>query len=126
MAGIIGNVFAFIGIVVAALIGFYSLQISAIVFVCMAYGLWLLAMCYIFLLKPSKDAEICSLMKEHEIEVFRRYWLYILFPLPAQALSAMMNLMRLAGFVWGGICLWSELYWLGGLSLAYFFKTSPL
>ncbi len=126
MAGLLGNIFALIIIVVAGLFGFSSLELSTLIFISLSYGLWLLAAVFSFISKPSKDADICLTMTPMEVEAYRRYSLYLLSSLSAQMLSAMMNLLRIAGFVWGVMSLWNELYWLGGISLAYFFVSGGL
>jgi len=126
MASRIGNVWALVFIVMSALVGLVSLEASTILFVIIAYTIWLIIMLTNLFSKPSKSTPFCQLLCPNEIEVYRRYYIYFGFSGAAEASSALMNGLRMAGFVWGGLCLWSELYWLGGISIAYFFITGGL
>lgn len=126
MGTMLGNIVALIVIVASGLVGFVSLEASSITFVVLAYILWLLIMLSNIFTKPKKDAPLCQHLHPQEVEVYQRYHLHFWFPGGAQAYSALLNGLRLAGFVWGGLCLWNGLYWLGGLSIAYFFITGGL
>ena len=126
MGTMLGNIIALIVIVVSGLVGFVSLEASSITFVVLAYLLWLLIMLSNIFTKPVKDAPLCQRLYPQEIEVYQRYHLHFWFPGGAQAYSALLNGLRLAGFIWGGLCLWNGLYWLGGMSIAYFFITGGL
>ena len=126
MGTMLGNIVALIVIVASGLVGFVSLEASSITFVALAYILWLLIMLSNIFTKPAKDAPLCQHLFPQEVEVYQRYHLHFWFPGGAQAYSALLNGLRLAGFVWGGLCLWNGLYWLGGMSIAYFFITGGL
>ena len=126
MGTMIGNVFTLIIIGVSVLIGSSSLETSTITFVAIAYVLWLILLSMNFATKPSKEVPLCRMLNPDEIEVYQRYHLYFLASGAAEAFSSLLNGLRLAGFVWGGLCLWKGLYWLGGLSIAYFFVTGGL
>lgn len=126
MGTMVGNIFALIIIVASGLVGFVSLEASSITFIVIAYLLWLLILLQNLFTKPAKDAPLCQLLHPEEVEVYQRYHLHFWFPGGAQAYSALLNGLRLAGFIWGGLCLWNGLYWLGGISIAYFFVTGGL
>ena len=126
MGTMVGNILALIVIVASGLVGFVSLEASSITFVAIAYLLCLLIMLSNIFTKPAKDAPLCQLLRPEEIEVYQRYHLHFWFPGGAQAQSALLNGLRVAGFVWGGLCLWNSFYWLGGISIAYFFITGGL
>ncbi|MDD2661772.1 MAG: hypothetical protein PHY54_19160 [Methylococcales bacterium] len=126
MGTMMGNFFALIVVVASALVGSVSLEASAITFVAIAYALWLIILLSNFFTKPSKDAPFCQLLYPKEIEAYRTYHLHFGFSGAAQAYSALLNGLRLAGFVWGGLCLWKGLYWMGSASIAYFFVTGGL
>ena len=126
MGATLGNIMALIVIVASGLVGFVSLEASSITFVMFAYILWILIMLSNVFTKPAKDAPLCKCLSSQEVEVYQRYHLHFWFPGGAQAYSALLNGLRLAGFVWGGLCIWNGLYWLGGLSIAYFFVTGGL
>lgn len=126
MGTMLGNFIALIMVVASSLVGFISLEASAVTFVAIAYVLWILVLLPNIFTKPSKDAPLCRLMHPKEIETYRRYHLHFWFPGASQACSALLNGLRLAGFIWGGLCLLKGLYWLGGASIAYFFITGGL
>lgn len=126
MGTMIGNILALLLIIVIALVGLVSLDVSTITFITISYSLWLIVFLFNFFTNPSKGAPLCQLLMQEEIETYRRYHLYFWFPVVAEAYSALMNGLRVAGFIWGVVCLWKGLYWLGGVSIAYFFITGGL
>ncbi len=133
MGTILGNILAAIFIVIAALAGFISLEVSLITFLAISYGLWLIIAVGNYLTSPSESVEFCSFLSPDELETYKRFHLYFWFPDAAEALSCMLNDFRLAGIVWAGLAIWNEYYILGGLCIAYFFvigaivtKLSPI
>jgi hypothetical protein len=126
MGTMIGNIFAIIVIVVSGLVGLFSLEASSITFISFAYLLWLFILFSNIFTKPAKDAPLYKFLDPQEIEVYLSYHLHFWFPDGAQAYSALLNGLRFAGFIWGGLCLWNGLYWLGGISIVYFFISADL
>ncbi len=61
-----------------------------------------------------------------EVKAYRAYHTALQFPGAAEAYSAALNLMRMAGFVWGGLCIWNGLFWLAGADIAFFFVSGNL
>lgn len=122
----LGNIIALVVIVASGLVGFVSFKASSITFVALLYSLWLIIMLSNIFTKPVKHGALSQSLHPREVEVYQRYHLYFWFPSGAQVYSAVLNSLRVAGLIWGGICLWNGLYWLAGLSLAYFFITSGL
>jgi len=126
MSTIYGNVLALIVIGVSALAGINSLETSAITFLSIVYAVWVIILVGNRATNPPKEVPLCKTLSLDEIEIYQRYHLNFLAPGAAETLSCWLNSLRLAGFVWGGLCLWDGLYWLGGLSIAYFFVTGGL
>ena len=126
MGTILGNLLALVVIVIAALFGFVSLQISSAIFVALSYLVWALVMSADVFTKPGKSLPFCSLLSAKEVDIYRTYHIHFWAPGAAQAFSAFMNGLRIAGFVWGALCIWHGLYWFGGLSIFYFFLTGHL
>jgi hypothetical protein len=126
MSTIFGNVLALIVIGVSVLVGINSLETSAITFLSIVYAVWVISLVGNWITNPSKKTPFCKTLSLPEIEIYQRYHLNFIAPGTAEMLSCWLNSLRLAGFVWGGLCLWNGLYWLGGLSIAYFFVTGFL
>jgi hypothetical protein len=126
MGTMLGNIVALVAIAISSLVGLVSLEASSITFIAIAYLLWLLILLSNIFTKPSTTAPLCHLLQSAEIEVYEKYHLHFWFPGGAQAYSALLNGLRIAGFVWGGLCIWKGYYWLGGISIAYFFITGGL
>lgn len=123
---ILGNVLALIVIGVSTLAGIDSLKTSAITFLLIVYAVWVLCLIGNWGTTPPKETPICKTLSLDEIEIYQRYHLNFGVSGAAEMLSCWLDSLRLAGFVWGGLCLWDGLYWLGGLSIAYFFVTGGL
>lgn len=126
MGTMFGNLLALAIIIVAALFGFVSQQVSSVVFVVLSYLVWALVISADIFTKPSKSLPFCNLLSTKEVDTYRTYHIHFWTPGAAQAFSALMNGLRIAGFVWGGLCIWHGLYWLAGLSIFYFFLTGHL
>ena len=126
MGTLLGNIFALILLTIPALDGLTSLKISSIILITEAYFLWLLVLSVSISTKPKKSNPFCNLLNSGEIKIYQKYHLYLWFPSGSEALSALLNNLRLAGLVWGGLCVWKNLYWYGGLSIGYFFISGYL
>lgn len=133
MGTILGNILAVIFIIVAALMGFVSLETSLVTFLIISYGSWLLITILNLLTSPPGSTEFSQLLNQEEREVYKRFHFYYWAPGLAEALSCMLNDFRLVGIIWAGLAFWSEYYLLGSFSVAYFFviggivvKLSPI
>jgi len=126
MGTLIGNLLAVVLIVVAALMGFISLETSAIIFAVIAYGFWLLTVAVNFSVSRVISENFQRCLSEAELRAFRRYNVHIRTPGAGETLSALLNLLRLAGFVWAGLCAWQGQYLLAGLSAAFFFVSGGI
>lgn len=126
MGTAVGNIIALIFIFVSALVGFVSLAASSITFIVIAYIICIIIMLLNFLSRPAKNSTLSLYLHPQEFLVYQHYHLHFLAPGAAEIYSALLNGLRMAGFVWGALCLWNGLYWLGGISIAYGFITSGL
>ena len=122
----LGNFLAFIFVVIAAGFGFVSFEASAIAFTAIAYGAWVFVILGQYIMRPPKDAPIFRMFNASEVKAYRTYHSFLMFPGGAEAYSATLNLLRIAGFVWGGLCLWKGYYWLGAADIAYFFVSGKM
>jgi len=121
MGTMLGNFLALILVIIAAAFGFVSFEASAIAFTAIAYGAWLLFTLVHLTTRPPKDVPLCRMLNVAEVKAYREYHIFLQFPGAAEAYSAALNLFRIAGFVWGGLCIWNGLYWLAGADIAFFF-----
>ena len=123
---VLGNVFALIIIVASSFLGFISLDVSSITYASISYLLWLIILLLSLFARPAKGSPIYHRLDPEEIDVCQRYYLYFWAVGVAEMLSSLLNALRFAGFIWGGLCLWNGLYWLGGAFIAYYFVTGGL
>lgn len=126
MGTVVGNILALLFIFAAGVVGFISLQASTITFLVIAYGFWLVIFATNIFTTPAKDVPLCQMMQEEETDIYRRYHVFLWYPGAAQAYSAFLNGFRIAGFVWGGLCIWHQLYLLAAACVTYFFLTGGL
>ena len=126
MGTMLGNFLGLILVAIAAGFGFASFEASAIAFTALAYLAWVLVISGHYIMRPPKDAPICQMFNASEVKAYRTYHSYLMFPGGAEAYSAALNLLRIAGFVWGGLCLWKGYYWLGAADIAYFFVSGNM
>ncbi len=124
MGPLLGNLIAAILTAIAALIGLYSLQASAISYVVVAYGSCLLVAISNYYLGHSISNEFQQRLNKSELRAFRRYNVHVRAPAAGEIFSAWLNLLRFAGFVWAGLCIWQGHYVLAGLSGAFFFSSA--
>lgn len=129
----IGNVLGLLLIVACGLVGFVSLEASAIAFIAVAYGLWLLTMAMNYSNGRAISDEFKRRLLSHEVKAFQQYGIHVRAPGAGAIFSALLNLLRLAGFVWAGLLAWQQMYVFAGLCAAFFFvsgniilKTDPI
>lgn len=121
MGNALGNIGALLLVIIAAAISFFSFATGSAIFASAIYAIWLFIWIGDLFTRPPRDTSLALLLSPVELEAYRTYHTFLQFPGAAQALSAFLNLLRLAGIVWGGICLWNGNYWVGGALIAYFF-----
>lgn len=126
MGTMTGNFLALILIAIAAGFGFASFYASAIAYTIAAYLAWVFVVSSHFMMRPPKDAPFCELLTAAELKAYRTYHTYLFFPGGAETYSAALNLLRIAGFVWGGLAIWKGQYILAAADIAYFFVTGNI
>jgi hypothetical protein len=122
----IANIIALACISGAALAGLVSLYASATIFLAIAYGAWMFLFGLDGATRPARGSKFEYSLSPREFEAFRRYHTFILWPIPAQVQSGILNNFRLAGVVWGGLCIWHGMYWHGAGCIAFFFVSGGL
>lgn len=121
MGNALGNIAALLVISVAGIIAGFSFRSGSIALAVAAYGLFFFVWLGDMLTKPSRGSQVGLLLSGSEITAYRKYHTYLMFPAAGQALSAFLNLLRLAGMVWGLASLWNSDYWVGAVLIGYFF-----
>jgi hypothetical protein len=126
MGNILGNIIGGVLILITALFGIVSLMTSAIAFLAIAYGSWLLVLGSNMAMRPNERSMGRLLFSPEEFKAYRKYHMHIRFPGAAEAYSAVLNAFRIAGIVWAVLCFWNGLYWYGALATLYFFVSGGL
>lgn len=121
MGNLLGNLLGLAIVVVLAIVTAVSVPGGVITFTVVAYAAWLFLTVGDLATRPSRQAPLASLLTANELHAYRTYHTYLLAPGAAQGFSALLNLLRLAGFVWAGIAFWKASPWAGGALIAYFF-----
>ncbi len=121
-----GNLLALPLIVISALVGFVSLEASSVTFLGIAYLAWLYVLSTHFFTKPPTDTPMCQRFTAEEIRAYLEYHSYIWHAEGAAIYSSLLNALRFAGLIWGGLCFWKGHYWLGAASIGYYFLSGWL
>jgi hypothetical protein len=122
----LGNLMALMFITMAGLLGFISLEISAYAFLIISYGWWLLIQAASIAGARMTSATLKAFLTADEAAAFSMFNGAIRTPGAGELLSAHLNLLRVAGFVWAGLCVWHELYIHAVLAAGFFFISSGI
>jgi len=117
----LGNFAALAFIVVAGVVSAFSFRSGALTLLVSVYGLLAFAWLGDRRSRPSLAELQLSFLSPSEASAYRRYHIHLRFPAAGQALSALLNLLRVAGIGWGLAALWKGHYVIGGLLIGYFF-----
>lgn len=104
----------------------YSIEYSVISFIVLSYSIWLIIQLVSLFARPAKSLPFCQSMSAPEVKAYQTYHFYLLRPAASKLMSSMINVLRVAGLVWGVIAIWVGLYWQAGLCIAYFFVAADL
>ena len=126
MSTLLAHGLTIIVVALAALFGLRSFDASSTAYVIMIYALWISISVFDRLSRPNSLEIGLLLLPEAAGAAFRKYHLYIRTPGGAAALSALLNNCRLIGIVWGGVCIWHEIYPLGAAAIFFFFLSGGL
>lgn len=94
---------------------------AALFFMIAIYLSWVIVLLIHLSTMPNKSCVFCSTLRSDQKKAYRKYHLAIWYSGGAAAFSAILNLFRMAGIIWGGICLWNGFYGIGGGMIAYYF-----
>ena len=133
MGTMAGNIIGVLLIAVAALAGLISLQVSAIIFATICYVLWAFFYASNFMWGGAAGSDFLDRLDQAERKAFKAYNIHIHFSGAGELISALLNILRLAGIVWAGVCAWQEQYIIAGFPIVFFFvsgglilKTNPI
>ena len=113
-------------VTITVTLGYESLAQATLLFLGSAYGVWLLFWIMNITSRPKADAPFCTTLTPEDLKLYRHYHTAIDFPLPGQVYAGILNFLRVAGLVYGGLALWRELYVEAGFSVLFFLITASL
>lgn len=117
----LGNLIALLVISFFGAAGFVSIGFGAIGYLALAYFAWAVVWLLTFFATPKAEALSRFAFSDTEITIYRRYYLCRRSPGAAEACSAFLNSIRLAGLVWAGVCFWKGLPGVAIAMIVYFF-----
>ena len=126
MPEIVGNVLGILFSLIAGGIAYASFEKGVMVFLAIAYGLWIIILISDFGKRPRMEDPFCERLSPDLLKAYRRYHVAIDFPMAGQVYAALLNMLRVLGLLWGGLCIWKELYLASGGAFAYFFLAGNL
>jgi hypothetical protein len=121
MGNMLGNLLGFAIVIFVAVISLFSLSVGVVTFAIVAYVTWLLVLAGDLATRPRRNVPLAALLTSGELGVYRKYHTCLWFPEVGPAFSALLNLIRVAGFVWAGLALWIGHAWVGAALVGYFF-----
>ena len=126
MGSVVGNVLALVAILVSAGFGYVSFELALVIFLSIAYGLWLIILGSDLVKRPDRNQPFSLNLDEDLFKAYRRYHVAIDFPIAGEVYAALLNMLRVSGLVWGSLCLWKALYFYAAPCFALFFVTGNL
>lgn len=126
MGVMVGNVLGLLILGVALGFGYESVEKASLIFLAVAYGLWIIFWIVDLTGRPASDTPFCKALDESELKLYRNYHTAIDFPLAGQVYSGILNLLRVAGLVYSGLCLWKGFYPEAAGSLLFFILSASL
>jgi hypothetical protein len=125
MGNFLGNLIGLCLILVAVVVSFFSLQVGVAVAAGIAYLVFVIVTAID--VKPTTELRTMMLLRrgivptEEKIAAFGRYHTFVNFPAAGQAMSALLNSLRLAGIVWAILAFWNGHWWSGVANAGCFF-----
>ena len=110
MGVFVGNFLGLIVVLTAVGFGYGSLEKASLIYLGIAYGLWLMFLITDLATRPKEDAPFCQTLEMQERMVYRRYHTAIDFPLAGHVYAGLLNFLRVAGLIWAGLCAWKGFY----------------
>jgi len=126
MPEIVGNVLGILFSLIAGGFAYASFEKGVMIFLAIAYGLWIIILISDIGKRPRKEDPFCRQLGPDLFRAYRRYHVAIDFPMAGQVYAALLNMLRVLGLLWGGLCIWKELYLASAGAFAYFFLAGNL
>jgi hypothetical protein len=126
MGVFVGNFLGLIAVLAAVALGYGSLEKSSLIYLGIAYGLWLIFLIMDLANRPKENAPFCQTLELPERMVYRRYHTAIDFPLAGHVYAGLLNFLRVAGLVWSGLCAWKGFYGEAAGAFLLFIVTASL
>jgi hypothetical protein len=120
IGGILGIIFALVSVVVGLFAGVFW---GATTLNVIAYLILLWVVIAIHFTAPQSKM-LLTILGPHLRPPFKAYHLYIRFPAACTLLCGIINVLRIALFVWGAVAAWQGHYVLAGVSIAYSLATA--
>jgi len=123
MGLLLGNLIGFLILLVAVVVAFFSMQVAVAVFACIAYGVFVIIWALDRLGRLPKEAQLMLMLKQRIIPTddlvaaYRQYHIFISYPVVGQLMSALLNNLRMVGFIWAILAFWNG-YWISGIANA--------
>ena len=122
----LGNIIGAIIILALSISAFFAPAGSSVGFLIVMYCSWLFVVGTHLLTMPKKTFDFFMELSHDEVQTYKMFHLAIWFPGGAAIYSAILNIFRFVGIIWGGICLWNGLYYIGCGMIAFYFLSSGM
>ena len=126
MGLMVGNFLGVLIVAGAAAFGFESIELAARIFLAVAYSIWVLFLIVDLTGRPSPGTPFCQSLEPTELRIYRNYHTAVDFPLAGHVYAGILNLLRVAGLVYTGLCLWKGLYPEAAGSFIFFILSASL
>lgn len=125
MGTMAGNFFGFALIIFSAIIGMiWGVFVGGVSFIALSYALFIFIGLAYYITRPNQGHILMNVLPPAQRDAFKMFHLYIRFPAASTAYSALLNLLRVAGIIWGIWLVIEGHYFVGGACLSLFFTTS--
>jgi len=127
MGNFLGNLIGLFLTLVAVVVSFFSLQIGVAVAAGIAYLVFVIVSVVERGGRLTPELRTMMLLRrgilptEEQIAAFGRYHTFVNFPAAGQLMSALLNILRIAGIVWAILALWYGHWWSGVANAGCFF-----
>jgi|LauGreDrversion4_2_1035121.scaffolds.fasta_scaffold63213_2 hypothetical protein len=127
MGNFLGNLIGLCLILVAAVVSLFTLKVGVAVAAGIAYLVFVIVLVFERFGRVKPELRAYQMLRrgilptEEEIAAFGRYHTFVNFPAAGQAMSALLNSLRLAGIVWAIFAFWNGYWWSGVANAGCFF-----
>ena len=127
MGNFLGNLIGLFLILVAVVVSFFSLQVGVAVAAGIAYLVFVVVSVVERVGRPTPELRAKMMLRrgilptEERSAAFGRYHTFVNFPAAGQLMSALLNILRIAGIVWAILAFWFGHWWSGVANAGCFF-----